>query len=112
MRKCDFCEHECGPLMGQSEICSACRDSSNFQVKKRMNVKQAYEYEKFKKDMEWLCDQNTKFDRATALMVLQAISHRMRPSHNIFGEKTLVINRYDFEVVRKKFLDKKIQKEN
>ena len=48
-----------------------------------------------------------KFDRKTALMVLQVISNKMYPNLDIFGNKTLVINRYDFEAIRKKFLDKR-----
>lgn len=45
-------------------------------------------------------------DRATALSVLKDISRCMYPSYNLFGEKTLVINRDQFEAIRKKYLDK------
>lgn len=46
-----------------------------------------------------------EFDRATALMILKEFSRDMYPSYDIFGKKTLVINRTDFEAIRKKFLD-------
>lgn len=105
--KCHFCEHERGPLVGQSEVCSTCRNFNNFQVKKRMSPRAFYEYEKIKKEEEWVNDQSVEFDRDTALMVLKAISSHMYLSHNIFGEKTLVINLNRFEAVRKKFLDGK-----
>ena len=47
------------------------------------------------------------FDRKTALRVLQDLSKNMYPNYDIFGKKTLVINRDRFEEVRKKYLDKK-----
>lgn len=47
------------------------------------------------------------FDRKTALRVLQDLSKNMYPNYDIFGHKTLVINRERFEEVRKKYLDKK-----
>lgn len=50
-------------------------------------------------------------DRKTALAVLQDISHAMYPSHDIFGNGTLVIDRYEFEVIRHKYLDSKCEKE-
>ena len=44
-------------------------------------------------------------DRRTALRVLQDLSSNMYPSNDIFGTKTLVITRYDFEKIRQKYLD-------
>lgn len=44
-------------------------------------------------------------DRATALEVLKDISRYMYASHDIFGDKTLVIRRETFEAVRHKYLD-------
>ena len=46
------------------------------------------------------------YDRRTALSVLQDLSTNMYPNHDIFGNKTLVIDRDKFEAVRKKYLDK------
>ena len=51
--------------------------------------------------------QTEEFDRRTALRVLQDISSNMYPSSDIFGTKTLIITRYDFEKIRQKYLDKK-----
>ena len=45
------------------------------------------------------------YDRKTALRVLQDLSKKMYPNLDIFGRPTLVINRADFEEVRKKYLD-------
>lgn len=45
------------------------------------------------------------FDRDTALSILKEFSRDMYPSHDLFGNKTLVINRYKFENIRKKYLD-------
>ena len=45
------------------------------------------------------------FDRDTALMVLKEFSRDMYPSCDIFGRKTLVINRDKFEAIRSKYLD-------
>lgn len=51
--------------------------------------------------------QNETFDRHTALRVLQDLSSCMYPSLDLYGRKTLVIRREEFEVVRKKYLDRK-----
>ena len=48
-----------------------------------------------------------KLDRRTALNVLQDISSKMYPDINLFGRKTLVISREDFEKIRAKYLDNK-----
>lgn len=44
--------------------------------------------------------------RLHALAVLKDLSKDMYPSYDLFGNKTLVINRDKFEVIRKKYLDK------
>lgn len=105
--KCQFCKHECGPLKRPSSKCATCVDCNDFEVKERIHPFESYKYEKFKETEEWVKDQSVEFDRKTALMVLNAISSRMRPSHDIFGNKTLEIDRYAFEAVRRKFLDRK-----
>ena len=46
-----------------------------------------------------------KYDRLTALRVLQDLSNRMYPNLGLFGSPTLVIDRDKFEEVRKKWLD-------
>lgn len=48
-----------------------------------------------------------KYDRRTALRVLQDLSNKMYPNFDLFGNPTLVINRDEFEEVRKKWLDDK-----
>lgn len=48
-----------------------------------------------------------KLDRRTALSVMQDISSKMYPDINLFGQKTLVIRREDFEKIRAKYLDRK-----
>ena len=108
--KCYFCEHERGPLAEQSEACDTCRDFNNFQVKKRMSSGQFYEYEKLKYAEEQFANQNEVFDIDTASMVLKDITAHMCLSTDRFGNKTLVINRYTFELIRKKYLDKKDDK--
>lgn len=45
-------------------------------------------------------------DRKTALKVLLDISNRMYPNYDIFGNKILCISRFDFEEIRKQYLDK------
>ena len=45
------------------------------------------------------------FDRRTALEVLKDVSRHMYPSYDLFGRKTLVIDRYKFEEIRAKYLD-------
>lgn len=47
------------------------------------------------------------FDRQTALDVLKDLSAQMYPSYDLFGNKTLVIDRDKFEKIRAKYLDKK-----
>ena len=42
-----------------------------------------------------------KYDRLTALRVLQDLSNKMYPNLDLFGRPTLVINRDEFEEVRK-----------
>ena len=107
MKKCDFCEYDRGPNMDKPKKCKECRDFNNFIVKNRLTQRESYLYEKFKKDEEWANNKDLNFDRDTALMVLRDLSTRMHASRNLFGEDTLVINRYEFELVRKKYLDKK-----
>ena len=46
-----------------------------------------------------------RFDRRTALRVLQDLSTNMRPRLDLFGKKILTIGRDEFEEVRKKYLD-------
>lgn len=48
-----------------------------------------------------------KYDRRTALRVLQDLSNKMYPNFDLFGNPTLVIDRDEFEEVRKKWLDDK-----
>lgn len=48
-----------------------------------------------------------EFDRDTALTILKELSRDMYPSYDLFGKKTLVINRDKFEAIRKKYLDRK-----
>ena len=50
-------------------------------------------------------NQDKNFDRHTALEILKDLSHSMYPSNDLFGTKTLVINRDKFEKIRKKYLD-------
>ena len=51
--------------------------------------------------------ESKKFNRPTALRVLQDISSKMYPDINLFGQKTLVIRREDFEKIRAKYLDRR-----
>lgn len=109
--KCNFCEYDRGPLKGKLDVCVQCDHCSNFKVKTRLTEFEAHKYTELIEEESWIIDDSVKFDRDTALAVLKAISKHMHASHDIFGEPTLVINRYRFEAVRKKFLDKK-EKEN
>ena len=105
--KCFICEYDQGPLLGKHENCFTCVNNSNFQVKKRVTPGMLMQYEKIKRDEEWIEKHDVEFDRDTALLILNEISKHMRPSTDKFGNKTLVISRYNFEIIRKKFLDKK-----
>ena len=67
--------------------------------------KECTEYMKMYLKSKYNYDYQKKFDRNTALAVLSDISHSMYPSFDIFGNKTLVISRSAFEVIRKKYLD-------
>ena len=104
--KCHFCEHDRGPLVGRHDLCATCHHFDNFQLKKRMSQTQADHYFRFEELEELANDRPVEFDRATALMVLQDLVPHLRPSQNIFGDKTLVIRRDAFEAVRRKYLDK------
>lgn len=46
-------------------------------------------------------------DRNTALSVLKEFSRDMYPSYDLFGRKTLVMRREQFEDIREKYLDKR-----
>ena len=105
-KKCFFCEHE-RPPREQPDICKACKNHNKFLIKRRMSECMRYEWEKFRKDEEWVNDPNVEFDRDTALMVLKDLSNCMYPGLDIFGNKTLVIRRERFELVRRKYLDRK-----
>lgn len=105
--KCHFCKYDCGPLKGKPDACVQCDHFSNFKVKNRMTDLETHMYSKLIEEEEWIRDNSAEFDRDTALAVLKAISKHMHVSHDIFGNPTLVINRYRFEAVRKKFLDRK-----
>lgn len=47
------------------------------------------------------------FDRRTALRVLNDLSSSMYPNYDLYGNKTLVIDRDKFEAVRAKYLDRR-----
>lgn len=51
------------------------------------------------------------YGRRVALEVLKDLSKHMYPSYDLFGKKTLVIDRDKFETVRAKYLDRKMSKE-
>ena len=70
---------------------------SNEEVEQRLKEMRIYQQ----------AQKNIDFDRQTALRVLQDLSSCMYPSFDLFGIKTLVINRADFEKVRAKYLDRK-----
>lgn len=50
---------------------------------------------------------NEEFDRDTALSILKEFSRDMYPSYDLYGNKTLVINRDKFEAIRTKYLDRR-----
>lgn len=58
-------------------------------------------------ESERLDREKEKLDRRMALRVLQDLSSKMYPDINLFGQKTLVIRREDFEKIRAKYLDRK-----
>ena len=103
-KKCHYCKHD-RPLVDRSDVCATCHHFDRFQLKDRLTPKSEYEYKRLVEKEAWANDKTEKFDRPTALAVLKAMSEAMHPSTNIFGDKTLVIGRYDFELIRKKFLD-------
>lgn len=112
--KCFFCEYDVGPLKQKPEVCVACCGRDNFRPKKHMmpRMKQAYEAlirEEGEIDRLTLeTEKTTGFDRVTALAVLKDISACMYPSvEEVWGRKTLVIGRVDFERIRAKYLDNK-----
>lgn len=104
VKRCDFCIHD-APKNGR-EVCKTCKAYDKFQLKPLRTSIEAHLYDTLLKREAWI-EEPIEFDRKTALMVLQAISHKMYPNVDIFGNKTLVINRYEFEDIRKKFLDKR-----
>ena len=103
--KCFFCEYDYGPVVGPSPKCCACFSHKLFEPKKHMSGHMAVMYEKFKSLEEGVDGGVENYDRATALAVLKALSKHLYPSHDLFGNATLVIDRYKFELVRKRFLD-------
>lgn len=70
---------------------------SDEQVEQRL--KEMHKYQQAQK--------NVVFDRCTALRVLNDLSSCMYPSFDLYGRKTLVINRGEFEKIRAKYLDRK-----
>ncbi len=103
-KKCHFCKHDRGRI-DRSDECAACRHFDRFQLTDRMTVRSMYEYQNLKAEEEWANDKSETFDRPTALAVLKALSNRMHPSTNLFGDPIFTIDRYTFELIRKKFLD-------
>lgn len=51
-------------------------------------------------------------ERDIALLILKDLSKDMRPSTDLFGNGTLVIDRDKFEAIRKKYLDDDLDYEN
>ena len=105
--KCHFCEHDCSPRTSKPEVCARCKQFSNFKAKTRMTDFEMHRYAKLVEEEEWINDTSIEFDRDTALAVLEAISKHMYLGHDRFGDPTLVINRYRFDAVKRKFLDRK-----
>lgn len=94
---------------GQTYICSECRESwndiySNVSMEETCPNCGALINED---ETEYI--ENSKrsksFDRNTSLSILKELSRDMRPSYDLFGKKTLVIDRDKFEAIRKKYLD-------
>lgn len=56
---------------------------------------------------EFIRDILNDLERKTALDVLKDILKYARPNTDLFGNKTLVIDRDKFEMIRSKYLDKK-----
>lgn len=101
-RKCDFCKFD---MRVKTEQCRRCHDHSAFEPKVNMTEAMAHDYRKYIEKETWANDHSIQYDRDTALEVLKAITRNMYPSYGLFGTPTLVINRDDFEFIRKKFLD-------
>ena len=51
-KKCEFCEFERSPRVAKLPECETCSNFNNFQLKKRMQPRQAYEWDKYKR---YLC---------------------------------------------------------
>lgn len=104
IKRCDFCIYDAPKK--HREFCKTCKNYNKFELKVLRTPLEQHLYEKLLEREAWI-EEPIEFDRKTALIVLQAISHKMYPSLDIFGNKTLVINRYEFEAIRQKFLDKR-----
>ena len=52
-KKCEFCQFERGPRVAKLPECEECSNFKNFQLKKRMSPRQAYEWDKYKR---YLCE--------------------------------------------------------
>lgn len=106
-QKCYFCKHDRGPYVDKDSACITCRTHNHFEPHPRMSERMAQEYDMLYGEKSKTLKPDFEFDRATALAVLKDLSEHLSPSHNLFGDPTLVISRFQFEIVRKKYLDNK-----
>ena len=51
-KKCEFCQFDRSPRVAKLSECEECYNFKNFQLKKRMSPRQAYEWDKYKR---YLC---------------------------------------------------------
>ena len=110
--KCFFCQYDTPPTKKPNDCCLNCASGSNFKEKERMSKGMKFEYEEHMALERWAEDCGDTMDKDTALAVLKDFTKFAYPSLDIFGGKTLVIRRDKFEMIRKKYLDRKVERRN
>lgn len=109
-QKCYFCKHDHGPrgpYATRDYPCKSCRKHDHFELNPRMPQRMALEYDMLYGEKSKTIKPDFEFDRDTALAVLKDLTAHLRAGHDIFGEPTLTISRFQFEIVRRKYLDNK-----
>ena len=102
--KCHFCKHDSAPHKRRSDVCIQCKSCNNFEIKIRMTDREKYEYTKLLEEEAWVNDRSVKFDKDTAVAVLDAIAKHLVATRDKHGEPILVMGRYRFEAIKQKFL--------
>ena len=110
MSKCSFCDETIYIKVIQYAAPMLAPLTPEQELRDRLTNMTGEVYARLESNFCPMCGKSRKenshlMDRPTALAVLKDLSNKMHPCCDLFGRDILAIDRPDFEVIRKKYLD-------